>query len=72
MSRKNPPEGPSAGSVASQAAVSAPFSTERAALGPPMSVRTQPGHIALILTSPGPSSEAVMRVNALSAAFDMR
>jgi len=48
-SRKNPPLGPSSGNVASHTMVSAPCSTERSACGPPMSVRTQPGHTELTL-----------------------
>ena len=42
MSRKKPPVGPSLGSVAAQTIVSAPSSGVRGALGPPMSVLTQP------------------------------
>src|SRR5262249_35151383 len=72
ISRKKRPEGAPAGSVESHTAVSAPFPTVRVALGPPIAVRTQPGHMALILMLPRPSSAAVMRVSALSPAFDMR
>jgi len=46
-SRKKPPVGPSPGSVASQVTVSAPCSTDRGALAPPISVRTHPGLIEL-------------------------
>jgi hypothetical protein len=44
-SRKKRPLRVSGAAVASQTAVSAPSSTERVALAPPISVRTQPGHI---------------------------
>src|ERR1700724_54563 len=46
-SRKNLPEISGGASVANQTAVSAPSSTDLDALGPPISVRTQPGHIEL-------------------------
>ena len=45
-SRKNFPLNVCGASVASHTAVSAPSSTDRAALAPPISVRTHPGHIA--------------------------
>ena len=38
-------DGPSSGRVASQIAVSAESSISRMALGPPISVLTQPGHM---------------------------
>src|SRR3712207_8856435 len=41
--RKKPPVGPPLGSVAAQTGVSAPSSTGRGALEPPMSVWTHPG-----------------------------
>ena len=44
-SRKNFPLSFGDASVANHIAVSAPSSTDREALAPPMSVRTQPGHI---------------------------
>jgi hypothetical protein len=47
---KNPPDGPSSGSVASQTIVSAPSRGERGADGPPMSVRTHPGSTAFTST----------------------
>ena len=43
LSRKNSPVGPLCGSVASQTMVSAPCSTLRGALRPPIRVRTHPG-----------------------------
>src|SRR3954451_468513 len=69
-SRKNPLVGPSAGNVASQTIVSAASSGERGAADPPMSVRTQPGHMALTFTSPR-APRANCRVIAFSAAFEM-
>jgi hypothetical protein len=45
-SRKNFPLNVCGASVASHTAVSAPSSTDRVALAPPISVRTHPGHIA--------------------------
>lgn len=47
---KNPPVGPSSGSVASHTIVSAPSCGARGAEGPPMSVRTHPGSTALTST----------------------
>src|SRR5262245_56170674 len=71
-SRKNPPVGPPSGSVASHTAVSAPLRTPREALGPPMSVRTHPGH-TLLTSTPSPAvALATIRVSALSAVFDTR
>src|SRR5207237_8986450 len=70
-SLKNPPVGPFAGSAASPTIVSAPSSTDCVAPGPPMSVRTQPGH-ALLTRTPAPFvAAASCRVNALSALFDI-
>src|ERR687885_86142 len=72
-SRKNPPVGPPSGSVASQTIVSAPFSTERVALGPPMSVRTHPGSRQFTSTLGAPAratASATMRVSALSAVLE--
>ena len=70
--RKKPPVGPSSGRVASQTAVSAPSSTERGALLPPMSVRTHPGHIELTRIPFAPSSWERILVRALSAVFETR
>src|SRR5688500_9270153 len=70
-SRKNPPVGPLSGSVASHTIVSAPSCGDRGAEGPPMSVRTHPGSTALTSTpSPRYVSDRI-RVNALTAAFDI-
>ena len=47
-----------------------PSSIVRGALGPPMSVATQPGHTALMSTStPLGTSDATVTVSALSAAL---
>src|SRR6185295_4402147 len=70
-SRKNPPVGPSSGSVAAHTIVSAPCSTERGADGPPISVRTQPGSTALASTPRPRYVSASSFVNALSAVFDI-
>src|SRR5207247_2777331 len=70
-SLKNPPVGPSGGSVASHTIVSAPSSTDFGAPRPPMSVRTQPG-LALLTSTPVPFvAPASCRVNAFSALFDI-
>src|SRR5580765_1122436 len=70
-SLKKPPVGPFAPSVASQTMVSAPSCTDLGAPGPPMSVRTQPGH-ALFTSTPEPRMAAAScRVKALSAALDI-
>src|SRR5262245_24416025 len=73
-SRKNRPVGPPSGSEASQAGVSDPLSGERGALGPPIDVRTHPGHTAFTKIPRGSrlSSRAKMRVRALSPTFDTR
>ena len=60
-SRKNPPVGPSSGSVASQTTVSAPSSTLRGACGPPIFVRTHPGQAAFTLTLACRTSSATIR-----------
>src|SRR5260221_10834660 len=72
LSRKNPPVGPLSGSIASQTAVCAPFSTLRLAVGPPISVRTQPGQIELTRIFSSAVAVATMRVSALSMVFDVR
>ena len=71
-SRKKPPLGPSSGRVASQTAVSAPSSTERGALSPPIRVLTQPGQRELTRIPEPASSAASTRVRALSAVFETR
>ena len=68
-SRKKPPFGPSAGSVANHTKVSAASSGERGAPEPPMSVLTQPGHTALTLTSPWTACDT-LTVRAFRAAFE--
>src|SRR5262249_40160698 len=68
--RKKPPVGPPSGRVASQTAVSAPFSTGTVAFGPPISVLTQPGHMALTRMLVPRSSSAKMRVRAFRAPFE--
>ena len=68
-SRKNPPLGPSAGSVASHTIPSAAWRALSGADGPPMRVRAQPGQAALTFTSPR-TSEASFTVRAFSAAFE--
>src|SRR5689334_10448428 len=70
-SRKNPPLGPSLGSVASHAIVSAPSRGDRGAEGPPMSVRTHPGSTALIRTPSARYVSARILVNAFTAVFDI-
>src|SRR5512134_1969235 len=70
-SRKNPPVGPSFGSVANHTIVSAPSCGDRGADGPPMSVRTQPGSAALTSTPLASYECARIRVNAFKAAFDI-
>src|SRR4051794_19694417 len=68
--RKNFPVNSCGASSANQTAVSAPSSTERVAFGPPMSVRTHPGHIALTAMWSARSASASMTVRPLSASFD--
>src|SRR3954469_18366522 len=67
-SRKKPPVGPSSGSVTPHITDAAPAATGRPP-GPPLSVATQPGQIALTRIPAGRSSAARMRVSALSAAL---
>src|SRR5438445_687794 len=68
-SRKNPPVGPSSGSIAAHTTLAAPSATGRPPL-PPMSVATQPGHTAFTSILWVRSSAASMRVSALRAAFE--
>src|SRR5689334_2983079 len=70
LSRKNPPLGPPSGNVASQTAMSAPSSTDLGAFRPPMSVLTQPGHIAFTSTFVPLNSVASITVNALRLVLD--
>src|SRR5438045_7237486 len=69
---KNPPDGPSSGSVASQTGVSAPSSTVPGAFGPPMSVLIHPGQHELINTPSCLRASASISVTAFSAAFETR
>src|SRR6185369_12347982 len=71
-SRKNPPVGPLSGRVASQSAVSAPFSTDRFAPRPPIAVRTHPGSTEFIRIPIPSLSAARTRVTTLIPAFDKR
>jgi hypothetical protein len=57
-------------SVASHTIVSAPFSTERVAPGPPMSVRTQPGQTEF--TANFGSATASCEVTPFRAVFEMQ
>ena len=57
-------------SVASHTAVSAPSSTDRGAVGPPISVRTQPGHMEFTAILSPCRVLASMRVTPLSASFE--
>src|SRR5262249_18467227 len=70
-SAKDPPVGPFPGSVAHQTIVCAPCSTDRGAFGPPMSVRTHPGHALLTRTPDAWVSAASVRVKPFSAVFEM-
>src|SRR5262249_4449565 len=56
--------------VTPNSTLAAPSSTERGAPRPPMSVRTQPGHVAFTRIWRSASSAARIRVSALSAAFE--
>src|SRR5215510_4499747 len=67
---KNPPVGPSSGKSASATAVFAPSTTSIGARSLPISVFTQPGWAALILTFVPSSVLAVVTVSMFSAAFD--
>ena len=69
-SRKNLPVSSSGASVASRTAVSAPSSTDRGAVGPPISVRTQPGHVEFTAILSPCRALASMRVSPLSASFE--
>jgi mannosyltransferase len=68
-SRKNPPVGPSSGRSTAQSTLAAPSATERGAAGPPMSVRTHPGQVALTRIPVPRRSAARTRVIAFSAAL---
>src|SRR4051794_32363174 len=68
--RKNFPVTSWGASSANQTAVSAPSSTESVAFGPPMSVRTHPGHMELTAMWSARSASASMIVKPLSASFD--
>jgi hypothetical protein len=68
-SRKNPPFGPTSERVASHTSVSTASSGERGAPEPPMSVLTQPGHMALTFTSPRTARDT-FTVKAFRAALE--
>src|SRR5690242_19933952 len=68
-SRKKPPVGPVSGRVAAQTMPAAPSATGRPP-GPPMSVATQPGQIALTRIPSPRSSAASIRVSALRATLE--
>jgi hypothetical protein len=68
-SSNTPPVGPPGGNRTPHRTLAAPCSTERGALGPPISVRTHPGLIAFTRIPRGLSSFANKRAIALSAAL---
>src|SRR5215212_4407800 len=70
LSRKNPPVGPSSGSVTAHMTLAAPSSTVRGASGPPISVATQPGQTELTRIREARNSSASMRVSAFRATFE--
>src|SRR6266496_507383 len=67
---KNPPLGPSSGSAASCALVLPPSLGSIGALGPPISVLTQPGCAEFTLILLSRTSYARCTVKAFGAAFD--